>query len=79
MAARVPYNESDECVPVPARARMRNPNFNRMDDSVNNQEKEKEAAEFFAVRKARADLEAFDRIMKRRGGEAPRAGDEIKE
>jgi predicted transcriptional regulator len=34
------------------------------------------AAEYFAARAKRADDEAFDRIMKRKGGEAPRAGDE---
>lgn len=33
-------------------------------------------AEFFAERKARADLTAFKRILKRKGGEAPRPGDE---
>ena len=36
-----------------------------------------EAARFFADRKARADFEAFDRILKRRGGKVPREGDEI--
>jgi len=34
-------------------------------------------AEFFAERKERADFKAFNKIMRRRGGEAPRAGDEI--
>ncbi len=33
-------------------------------------------AEFFAERKARADLTAFKRILKRKGGEPPRPGDE---
>jgi len=33
-------------------------------------------AEFFAERKARADLAAFKRILKRKGGEPPRPGDE---
>ena len=33
-------------------------------------------AGFFAERKARADLAQFKRILKRRGGEPPRAGDE---
>jgi hypothetical protein len=32
--------------------------------------------DYFRSRVARADLEAFDRIMARAGGEAPRAGDE---
>jgi hypothetical protein len=32
---------------------------------------------FFADRKARADFEAFDKIMRRRGGKPPREGDEI--
>jgi hypothetical protein len=36
-----------------------------------------ETARFFADRKARADFKAFDKIMKRRGGKAPREGDEI--
>lgn len=34
-------------------------------------------AEFFADRRARADLRAFDRIMNRKRGEKPRDGDEI--
>lgn len=37
-----------------------------------------QTAEYFADRKARADFRMFDRIMKRRGGEKPRAGDEMK-
>lgn len=36
-----------------------------------------ETARFFADRRKRADFKAFDRIMKRRGGERPRAGDEM--
>lgn len=36
-----------------------------------------ETATFFEDRKARADFKAFDRIMRRRGGEPPREGDEI--
>jgi hypothetical protein len=36
-----------------------------------------ETARFFTDRRARADFKAFDKIMKRRGGEAPREGDEI--
>jgi hypothetical protein len=35
-----------------------------------------QTARFFADRKARADFAAFDRIMRRRGGKAPREGDE---
>jgi hypothetical protein len=38
-----------------------------------------ETATFFEDRKARADFKAFDRIMRRRGGETPHAGDEIPE
>jgi hypothetical protein len=38
-----------------------------------------ETARFFADRKARADFKAFDKIMKRRGGERPREGDEMPE
>ena len=34
-------------------------------------------AEFFADRKARADFKVFDKIMRRRGGKPPRAGDEM--
>ena len=34
-------------------------------------------ARFFEDRKARADFKAFDRIMRRRGGERPREGDEL--
>lgn len=36
-----------------------------------------EAATFFEDRAKRADYAAFDRIMNRSGGEAPRAGDEV--
>ena len=32
---------------------------------------------YFAARQARADFEAFDKIMRRRGGKAPRKGDEM--
>jgi hypothetical protein len=35
-----------------------------------------EIGRFFEDRKARADFKAFDRIMRRTGGEAPRPGDE---
>ena len=38
-----------------------------------------ETDQFFQDRRARADLETFDRIMKRRGGEPPIAGDELPE
>lgn len=34
-------------------------------------------ADTFVSRKARADFKAFDRIMRRRGGKRPRAGDEL--
>ena len=33
-------------------------------------------AAFFAERRARADFAAFDRLMRRKGGEPPRVGDE---
>jgi hypothetical protein len=36
-----------------------------------------ETAGFFADPKARADFRAFDKIMRRRGGKAPREGDEM--
>jgi hypothetical protein len=36
-----------------------------------------QTAEYFASRKARADFKAFDKIMGRRGGKRPRAGDEM--
>jgi putative addiction module component (TIGR02574 family) len=35
------------------------------------------SAKFFASRKARADFNAFDKLMGRRGGKRPRAGDEL--
>ncbi len=34
-------------------------------------------AEFFAERRARADFAAFDRLMRRQGGEPPRPDDTI--
>jgi len=34
-------------------------------------------AEFFAERRNRADLKAFDRLMRRKGGEAPSPDDTI--
>jgi hypothetical protein len=34
-------------------------------------------AEYFAERKGRADLKAFDRIMRRKGGESPRSDDQL--
>jgi hypothetical protein len=37
-----------------------------------------ETGRFFQERKARADFKAFDRIMKRRGGQPPLTSDEIK-
>lgn len=37
-----------------------------------------QTARFFADRKARADFKAFDKIMKRRRGQAPREGDKIR-
>ena len=36
-----------------------------------------ETARFFADRKSRAEFNAFDRTMKRRGGKPPRPGDEM--
>ena len=36
-----------------------------------------ETARFFNDRKSCADFKAFDRIVKRRGGETPRPGDEL--
>lgn len=38
-----------------------------------------ETARYFQDRRARADFKAFDRILKRRGGEPPRKGDEVPE
>jgi hypothetical protein len=38
-----------------------------------------ETAQFFQDRQSRADFKAFDRIMKRRGGEPPIPGDELPE
>lgn len=36
-------------------------------------------AEYFARRRGRADLEAFDRLLGRAGGEPPRPDDEVPE
>ena len=36
-----------------------------------------QTARFFVERKASADFKAFDKIMRRRGGKAPRQGDEM--
>ena len=36
-----------------------------------------QTAKYFADRRARADFEAFDKIMRRRGGAKPREGDEL--
>jgi hypothetical protein len=36
-----------------------------------------QTARYFADRQARADFAAFDKIMRRRGGEAPGEGDEV--
>lgn len=36
-----------------------------------------QTARFFQDRRVRTDFKAFDRIMKRRGGTAPREGDEV--
>ena len=36
-----------------------------------------QTARFFADRKARADFAAFDKIIRRRAGDAPREGDEM--
>lgn len=36
-----------------------------------------QTAKYFADRQARADFNAFDRIMRRKGGKAPRKGDEM--
>jgi hypothetical protein len=36
-----------------------------------------QAEAYFAERRARADLPAFDKLMQRHGGEPPRSGDEI--
>jgi hypothetical protein len=36
-----------------------------------------ETAKYFSDRQARADFKAFDKIMNRKSGKAPRAGDEM--
>jgi hypothetical protein len=36
-----------------------------------------QTAHFFANRKARANFQAFDKILRRRGGKPPREGDEL--
>jgi len=38
-----------------------------------------ETARFFQDRRARADFKAFDRILKRRGGEPPQKDDQLRE
>ena len=38
-----------------------------------------ETMDFFEERAKRADLDTFDRFMNRKGGEPPRAGDELPE
>jgi hypothetical protein len=40
---------------------------------------ELKTADYFAKRAARADFLPFDRLMRRRGGEAPQPGDEVPE
>jgi hypothetical protein len=40
-------------------------------------EAEKSTAAFFEDRRGKGDLEEFRRILSRRGGEAPREGDEL--
>lgn len=34
-------------------------------------------ATYFAERRSRADLKAFDRLMRRKGGERPKEGDQL--
>jgi hypothetical protein len=34
-------------------------------------------AQFFAERRSKADFKAFDRLMRRKGGEAPRDEDKM--
>ena len=36
-----------------------------------------QTAKYFSDRKARADFNAFDKIMRRKGGKSPRKGDEM--
>lgn len=36
-----------------------------------------DAEQFFKTRRSRANLKRFDAIMKRKGGQPPRAGDEV--
>lgn len=36
-----------------------------------------DAVEFFQQRRSRADLKAFDRLMARKGGAKPQAGDQV--
>jgi hypothetical protein len=36
-----------------------------------------ETARFFQDRRVRADFKAFDKLLRRRGGERPRQGDEL--
>jgi hypothetical protein len=36
-----------------------------------------DAEQFFKSRQGRADLKKFDAVMKRKGGQLPRTGDEV--
>jgi hypothetical protein len=36
-----------------------------------------QTAKYFAERRARADFKAFDKLVRRRGGSAPREGDNM--
>ncbi len=44
-------------------------------DGARRKEPSPETARLFADRKARADFKAFDKLMRRRGGQPPREGD----
>ncbi|HZQ13089.1 MAG TPA: hypothetical protein VFB31_09805 [Pseudolabrys sp.] len=39
--------------------------------------KDKNTEQFFAERRARAAFKAFDRLMRRKGGETPREDDKV--
>jgi len=46
-------------------------------DSVDRWPKTRTPSNFFAERRARADFKAFDRLMRRKGGETPREDDKV--
>jgi len=60
------------------RVKRADPDFNRQGkEKLKKIKLEQDTATFFAERRGRADMKAFDRIMNRAGGEPPRPEDEV--